>query len=172
MPTSSKGGKTEIAQWVANNNIKKVLDVGPGDGTYSKLFKENNIFLDTLDGVEIWEPYVERYSLKNLYTNIFVEDIRSWNNFDYDLVIFGDVLEHMSKQDAISVWSKTSKLAKYAIISIPIVHYPQDECEGNPYEAHVKDDWTVQEVLDTFTNIVNYFESGILGIFIANFEKD
>lgn len=169
MPSSEKGGKKESAEWVASKDIKTVLDVGPGVGTYSNLFKDHGIELQ-IDGIEIWEPYVDKYGLRDKYNNVFIEDIRNWSNFDYDLVIFGDILEHMTKDEAIAVWDKTSKSAKYAIISIPTIHYPQGEHEGNPYEEHVKDDWSVQEVLDTFPGIVSHLESGSIGVFFATFE--
>lgn len=170
MPASENGGKQESADWVISQNIKTVLDVGPGRGTYANLFKARKVDLEILDGVEVWEPYIEKYDLNNKYTNIFIADIRDWGNFKYDLVIFGDVLEHMTKEEAILVWEKTSKSAKHAIISIPTIHYPQGESGGNPYERHVKDDWTVKEVLETFPNIVSHLESGSLGIFFATFK--
>lgn len=170
MPGSENGGKQESAEWVVSQNIKTILDIGPGYGTYSDLFKSHGIELDIIDSVEIWEPYVDRYGLKDKYNNVFVEDVRKWDNFDYDLVIFGDVLEHMTKEEAIAVWDKASKAAKHAIISIPTIHYPQGEFEGNPYEEHVKDDWTAQEVLDTFPGIISYLESGSIGVFFATFK--
>jgi hypothetical protein len=170
--TSELGGKKESAEWVIEKGIKTVLDVGPGMGNYADLFKNNGISLELIDGVEIWEPYVERFGLTNKYDNLFVEDIRKWNSFNYDLVIFGDILEHMTKEEAIAVWDKASGAAKYAIISIPTIHYPQGEAEGNPYEEHVKDDWSVQEVLDTFPGIVSHLESGSIGVFFAIFKQD
>jgi hypothetical protein len=166
---SAQNGKAESAQWVLDQNIKTALDVGPGRGTYSDLFQEHGISLDKLDAVEVWEPYVVKHNLASKYTNVFIEDIRKFDNFDYDLIIFGDVLEHMTKEEAISVWNKASNQARYAIISIPTVHYPQGEADGNPYEEHVKDDWTAQEVLDTFPQISSHFESGVVGVFFAKF---
>ena len=62
-----------------------------------------------IDGVEIWEPYITKYNLVNKYNNIIVRDVREHDDFNYDLVIFGDVLEHMSEEDAIKVWEKACK---------------------------------------------------------------
>lgn len=169
MPGSDPAGKVQTAQWVKSKNIKTVLDIGPGMGTYSNLFKQNGLKFDRIDGIEIWEPYINDYDLKNKYNNIFIEDVRVWEDFNYDLVIFGDVLEHMTKEESISVWKKTSMFAKYAIISIPIIHYPQGEWGGNPYEEHIKDDWSTKEVLETFSNIVNYEEYPVVGVFYAEF---
>jgi hypothetical protein len=167
MAGSDVDGKTETKNWILKNNIKTILDIGPGQGTYANLLSD--VDLDKIDGVEIWEPYLERFDLVNKYTNIFIKDVRDWTDFDYDLVIFGDVLEHMTKEESIAVWERTSKLARHAIISIPIVHYPQDAWEGNPYEEHIKDDWSSSEVLETFSNIVEHEEYTNIGVFYATF---
>jgi hypothetical protein len=155
--------------WVKSNKIKTALDIGPGLGTYYNLFEENGIVLDTFDSVEIWEPYIDRFKLKEKYSKVFLADARSWNDFSYDLVIFGDVLEHMTKEEAVALWGRASKMAKFGVISIPTVHMPQGASGGNPYEIHVKDDWSVQEVLETFDYIVEHRVYDEISVFYANF---
>ena len=93
------------------------------------------------------------------------------NNFKYDLVILGDILEHMSESDAVNLWSKISKEAKYAMISIPIVHYHQGAINENPYEVHVEEDWTVERVLEKFSHIVEHKKFEVTGTFIAEFNN-
>jgi hypothetical protein len=95
-----------------------------------------------------------------------------FRSFEYDLVILGDILEHMSESDAINLWDKISKQAKYAIISIPIIHYHQDAINGNPYEVHVEEDWTVERVLEKFSHIVEHKKFEVTGTFIAEFNND
>ena len=92
-------------------------------------------------------------------------------NFKYDLVILGDILEHMSESDAVNLWSKISKEAKYALISIPIVHYHQGAINENPYEVHVEEDWTVERVLEKFSHIVEHKKFEVTGTFIAEFNN-
>lgn len=169
MPGSSKEGKLEIANWVKDKNIKTVLDIGAGKGTYANLFIENNIKLNKIDAIEIWSPYIKKYRLNKRYNNVFLDDARNWNDFNYDLIILGDVLEHMTKEQAISLWNKC-KSAKYAIISIPIIHYPQGHYDGNPYEEHIKDDWSIEEVLSSFSNIIYYKGYETIGVFYAQFK--
>ena len=94
-----------------------------------------------------------------------------WDNWEYDLVMFGDVLEHMTKEDAIALWKKISKQAKYALISIPITHFHQPMVNGNPYEKHIKEDWTSEEVLESFPGIVIKDEFEITGTYLAKFDK-
>jgi SAM-dependent methyltransferase len=166
---SSTEGKSETLVWIVKNNIKTILDIGAGSGTYHNLLESNGIRLDKFDAVEVWQPYVEQYSLKDRYDHVFQVDARKHNKFDYDLVILGDVLEHMTKEEAIALWTKISKKAKHAIISIPIIHYPQGHIDGNPYEEHVKEDWTTEEVLETFKGIVSHQAFSTVGVFYATF---
>lgn len=166
---SSTEGKIETLVWIVKNNINSILDVGAGSGTYQHLLHSNGMKIDKLDALEVWKPYIEQYSLASRYDRVIQEDARNHNDFDYDLVILGDVLEHMSKEDAVALWSKVSGKAKHAIISIPIIHYPQGHLDGNPYEEHVKDDWTTEEVLETFEGIVDHQEFATIGVFYATF---
>ena len=117
----------------------------------------------------MWGPYIEEYALKGLYRNVFEEDVRKWTNFDYDVVIFGDILEHMTKQEALDVWARTAMQADYAVIAIPIIHYHQGAINDNPYEEHVKDDWTHDEVINTFPGIVDFWQGSIVGAYWADF---
>jgi hypothetical protein len=60
----------------------------------------------------------------------------------------------MTKQDAIELVEQILKPNTTLIISIPIRHMPQDAINGNPFEVHVKDDWTHQEVMDTWQSYI------------------
>jgi cyclopropane fatty-acyl-phospholipid synthase-like methyltransferase len=169
MSDSVAQGKEQTKKWIVQNNIKTILDIGTGRGNYSDLLKGVNI--EKIDGIEVWEPYIERYNLKNKYNNIFLYDVRQWENFNYDLIIFGDVLEHMTKEESIHVWQKASSMAKHAIISIPIIHFPQGESEGNPYQVHIKDDWSEKEVIETFSDIISYDIYPTVGVFYAKIKQ-
>ena len=170
MPDSNPETKPWIAEHIAKIKPKTVLDVGAGKGLYLNLLygvlgKENV----HVTAVEVWEDYIQFFMLKMRYDVLIKKDVRKMNDFKYDLVILGDVLEHMSKEDAIELWDKISKQAKYAVISIPIIHHPQEAVNGNPYEVHVKEDWSTQEVLDSFSGIVDHAKFSVCGAFIAKF---
>ena len=149
MPFSSDSGKAAIKRLIQRIKPATGLDVGCGSGTYAKMFPDVR-----WSGVEIWEPYIEQYGLRDLYAEIGVSDIRKWTPSEgdsrWDVAIAGDVLEHMPKEDAQATIEKLRTFADYVIVSIPIGHYPQDEYEGNPHEAHVKDDWSDAEVREAF----------------------
>jgi 2-polyprenyl-3-methyl-5-hydroxy-6-metoxy-1,4-benzoquinol methylase len=139
MPHSARENNADIEEWVAEHGIQTVLDVGAGSGTYYHLL---NHLVTSMDAVEVWAPYVEEFGLRYLYRSVFTEDVRTigpnptWEWDRYDLIIFGDVLEHMTKNEAAAVWKWAHHVARYGIISVPKVHWPQDAENGNPHEAH------------------------------------
>jgi 2-polyprenyl-3-methyl-5-hydroxy-6-metoxy-1,4-benzoquinol methylase len=160
MGTSLSSGKDQILQWFQQNEnrIKTVVDIGAGSGTYIKLIKEEaQCCVDShWVGIEAWQPYVEKFNLKNRYNQIINQDVRSvdWSILSPTVIIAGDVLEHMSKQDAIALVEEILQPGTTLIISIPIRHMPQEAINGNPYEVHVKDDWSHNEVVETWKNYI------------------
>lgn len=149
---------------------KTVLDCGAGAGTYLDLIKANLGYQTIVVGVEAWYPYIIKYDLEDRYDILYPIDVRDMASFQYDLVILGDILEHMSEDDAVLLWNRISEEAKYALISIPIIHYEQGAINDNPYEVHVEEDWTTEKVLQKFSNIVEYKEFSQTGVFIAKFK--
>lgn len=170
MPTSNPENKLWAIRKIKAINPKTVLDVGTGQGDYLELIRSYLPSDIIIDGIEAWEPYVEQFKLKERYNNLFIQDAREFENFQYDLVICGDVLEHMSEKDAVDLWCKISKQAKHGMISIPIIHHPQGAYEGNPWEIHHEEDWNTKRVLDKFHGIVEYKEFDVTGTFIGRFK--
>ncbi len=166
-PTNKPWTKEKIIEL----NPTTVLDVGAGQGVYLNLIREGLGAGVIVNAVEVWQEYINQFDLENKYDKLFAMDVRDLNNFAYDLIILGDVLEHMPEQAAVDLWEKISKQAKYAIISIPIIHYHQDAINGNPYEVHVEEDWNTERVLKTFKGIIEYKEFPVTGVFIAKFDN-
>lgn len=171
MGHSDPTNKPWTIEKIVQLNPATVLDCGAGAGVYLDLIREHMGNDVIVDAVEVWEPYIKQFNLSSRYNNLYHTDLRDISNFNYDLVILGDILEHMTESDAVSVWNKISKQARYAIISIPIIHYHQDAINGNPYEVHVEEDWNVDRVLQKFNNIVEYKSFPQTGVFVAKFEK-
>ena len=146
MPFSSESGKKYIKDIVSRVPRQRLLDIGCGCGTYAKMFPDAD-----WTGVEVWEPYVEKYSLDTMYSNLYIEDACIWEPMaHYDVAFAGDVLEHMSLKQAQGLIEKLKGCADTVVVSIPIGYYPQGEYEGNPFEAHVTDNWTHDEVVASF----------------------
>jgi mannosyltransferase OCH1-like enzyme len=172
MGFSDPTNKPWTQQEIIKINPKTVLDVGAGQGVYLDLIRAvlpEDVFVHA---VEVWDPYIKQFNLAARYDKLFQMDVREMETFDYDLVILGDVLEHMPEKDAVELWDRISKDAKYAIISIPIIHYHQDAINGNPYEVHVEEDWNTERVLKTFKGIKYHQEFPVTGVFIAKFENE
>ena len=156
--------RTRIHTLADRHGPLEVLDVGPGVGTYAKLLAGPDV--RRIIGLEVWEPYLTTYSLDRFYDELVVGDVRTTALPDVDVVILGDVLEHMSRDDALAVWERAAVAARHAVyLSLPIVHYPQDEIEGNPFEVHVEEDWKVDSVLEAFAGIGEVWSGTEVGVF-------
>ena len=167
MPMSSTEGKDwtrqRIAALTADSPVS-VLDVGPGVGTYAKLL--HGLPITRMTGLEVWEPYVTTYHLHDFYDEILIGDVRTTELPAADVIILGDVVEHMSRADAAAVWRRCAVAARRAIyLSIPIVHYPQDEIEGNPHEVHVEEDWGHDQVLASLDGITAWQTGAEVGVY-------
>jgi predicted Zn-dependent protease len=130
-----------------------VLDVGCGFGKWGYLCREyldafNGRFrpeewLVRIDGVEYFEPYILDHQ-RALYSNIMIGDIRDLCDGldEYDLIIAGDVIEHMHKDEAEAVVETLYKKArKLLIVNIPLGEgWDHPEQYGNPAELH-RSEW-------------------------------
>lgn len=156
MPQSSAEGKAwtkdRIEALAREVGPLRVLDIGPGVGTYAKLLAGPAVAHIT--GLEIWEPYVHTYRLRDYYDEIVVGDARTTDLPEVDVIVMGDVAEHMVEPEAVELWRRAGEAARHAVyLSIPIVHYPQGHIEGNPHEHHVDEDWNHERVLAAFDGI-------------------
>lgn len=151
----------------------RVLDIGAGSGTYAKLLCTQTDLPIHITAIEIYAPYVERFHLRAAYDEVIVGDARLMDLPTVEVVIFGDVLEHMPAADAAALWRKARAAATRSVYaSLPIVEWPQGESEGNPHEAHVET-WTHErvmaelngiEVFQIGTTIGCYRASGLRGV--------
>lgn len=164
MPKSSKEGKDIILQWVKEHRLETILDIGAGSGTYRKMFLKNRIHpTSTWTAIEAWQPYIAEFNLPKLYNNVINVDVRECNFQElgnFDIAFMGDVLEHITKEEAIALVDSVMSISKYAVISIPIIHWPQGESHGNPFEVHVKDDWSHDEVTAAFSKYITKASAG------------
>jgi predicted TPR repeat methyltransferase len=161
MPYSSVTGKNATVAWFRDNesSISRILDIGVGCGTYLHLIKETNQLCMSAKwvGIEVWQPYISQFNLVERYDTIINRDVRTidWENMGkFSMAIAGDVLEHMSKDEAIALVNSVLTVSDGLLISIPIMVFEQGEYEGNPYEAHIKSDWSHDEVLATWGHLI------------------
>lgn len=167
MPWSSSEGKDWVVQRVRELQPASILDIGPGAGTYAQLLRPVLDPATKFHAIEIHEPYVERFGLRDLYDRIDIGDARTVKFPRLDVVILGDVLEHLTLSEAEDVWFKARAAAKLAVfLSIPIVPYPQGECEGNPHEAHIET-WSHDRVMTELDGIKEFATHSEIGVYRA-----
>lgn len=133
--------------WVGKEQVKnflklylkpgmKICDVGAGGGTYYNLLGPEYEWT----AVEVWAESVQH--IKRFYNHVYQMDIRNFKYPEfYDLVIFGDVLEHLNVEDAQAVLKEAEAHSAAIMVAIPY-NYPQNAIDGNEAEIHLQADLT------------------------------
>lgn len=136
---------------------RSVLDVGMGFGLWGFLCREYfDVFngrvqpdewQTRIDGIELFEPYIQAHQ-RALYSSIIIGDIRKLapNLDNYDLIIAGDVIEHLEKGEGEAVLETLYEKAVTALlVNIPIGGgWEHEEQYGNPGELH-RSEWYVED---------------------------
>jgi len=140
-------------------NPTRVLDVGVGFGRWGMVVREfcdvwyARVFKDQwavhLEGIEAFPRSIADYH-RAFYNLIHVGDAAAvipslpgpWS-----VTIYGDVLEHFTKDKAHELLNISLDRSDYVLVNIPIgEEYPQDEAYGNSFERHlsswVREDFT------------------------------
>lgn len=128
----------DVKQYLVENfdPSSTILDIGCGHGFYIKLLKDH---FQKFDAVEVWQPYIEEYKLTEMYDNVFNVNILDFEFDHYDIIIMGDILEHLSREDAKNLLNRLKEKCKELIVVVPY-YLPQDEVFGNKYEIHLQPD--------------------------------
>ena len=138
MPYSSEVFDNSIKELFARWKYKTYLDIGVGAGKYGAIIKSlsggNHV-----TGIEIEKEYVERFGLENLYDEIANKDVLSIvsgaQEIMYDVVIMGDVLEHLLKSDGLDLVHFYVYRCKRMIVVYPS-KYVQYDVGGKKSESH------------------------------------
>lgn len=151
MPSSAYVHTSDMMLVAATLRPRSVLDVGCGWGRWGVLFREvldigqrrypRASWKTTIDAVEIWAPYIGPIHW-HVYNQIWHEDILTWltwareKNMRYDLVVAGDVLEHL--EEPLGVLGGLREIANCAVLaSVPLgPNWKQGAVNGNPAETH------------------------------------
>jgi hypothetical protein len=169
MPGSMPEGKDFIKDFLSKQDIHSILDVGPGSGNYYDLLAP--VFPDAeWSAVEIFKPYTDMFHLKDKYDLIFSCDIYdfAWEYFTgYDVVILGDVIEHMEESRGREVIKDATENATWVVLSLPIIDYPQGPSYGNVHETHVEQysPERIRALLKDYS-LVAYQEGEVIGVYI------
>jgi len=148
MPNSTGFFKKQTIEFIKRNfpTDAKILDIGAGSGTWPILMPEYTNF----HGIEIFEPYVRDFHLSELYVTITTGNaVEQPAEFfqGYDFIMMGDVIEHMSYEDARTLLDKIPKETT-ACIGVP--WGPQGVHFDNIYEIHIQDKLTNLDFLNLY----------------------
>lgn len=165
MPESYKFFKPEIKQYFKHHvpASTRILDVGPGIGTYSNLLRELGY---SIDCIEIWEPYVHEYNLHDKYDNVHIGNIVDFDISEYDYIILGDVLEHIDAEGAQKLINSIIDSGKQCMVAVPY-EMEQGEYYGNVHETHLQPDLTHAVMKDRYPQLTELYSNNFYGYYIS-----
>jgi|TARA_R110000851_G_scaffold296023_2_gene451067 hypothetical protein len=169
MPNSFDDYKIQIRHFFKKSVPKgtNILDVGPGKGTYWHLLQNLGYKMDC---VEIFKPYIEEYKLKEKYDNVYLDNIINFDITKYELIILGDILEHLSVDDAHIILNKINKNNQKCIIAVPYLS-EQEADGGNHYQIHLQPDLTPELMLQRYPSLKLLIGNKRYGYYINKFKK-
>jgi hypothetical protein len=138
MPFSSSTFDAVLASHLIKIEARSVLDVGSGAGKYGRLLKQ--VLPNTrIEGIEPTKEYIEQYKLRDCYDEIHEMRLSEYCDRHpskrHEVVIFGDVLEHFFRSEAIDYIDYFLYRSEWVIVIWPTM-MPQDDVGGNALEIH------------------------------------
>ena len=118
-----------------------------------------------IDGLEIHEPYIDKFNLRSIYNKVMVGNILAFDVSPYDYIILGDVLEHIPKYEAINLVAKINSAGKKCLIAVPYL-YEQGEYDGNVHEIHHQPDLTNEIFLERYPSMHLLYKDAGYGYYI------
>jgi hypothetical protein len=167
MPTSYIDFKEDIKNYIYSNFDKniKILDIGPGQGTYSDLLTDYK----NIDCVEVYKPYVQKFNLKQKYKNVYVSNILDFEFDHYDVIIMGDILDHIDVKDSKKLISKLYNKCDEIIVSVPyLADFNHLYDEPNRNELHIQVDLTSIIMYSRFPELKLRWENNRIGVYFKN----
>lgn len=164
MPYSYSKYKKEVQDLILQH-IKPdevILDVGAGSGSYAELLRP---YYGLMDGIEIYPKYVEMFDLTTKYNNLIVGDILGYDFDVYDFLIMGDVLEHMSVEDAQFILNKIESNGQKVLVAVPYM-FEQGEEYGNKHEVHLQPDLTPEIMAERYPHLKLVYGDSNYGYYV------
>ncbi len=150
MGTSNWQNIPYVVDVVMKIEPRRVLDVGVGFGRWGMVLREfGEVWFGRIhpeawemriEGIEAFPDNVTPYH-PHFYDEIHrgdASEIMEKLDGGWDLVVFGDVLEHFDKAEGKRLLGLALAEAGYVLVNLPLgEHWEQGEVYGNPYEAHL-----------------------------------
>ena len=164
MPYSIGYYKENIRQHFLENVAKnsKILDAGAGCGTYSVLLKEH---FPNMDGLEIFAEYDKMFDLKSKYDNLFIADILEFDVSGYDYVILGDIIEHLSVENAQRLLNEINDRDILCMVGVPYM-FEQGPEFNNVHETHLQPDLTHEVFMERYPHMKLFWKNEAYGYYV------
>ena len=166
MATSYKYYKKNVKEYLQSKFDKNawVLDVGAGEGTYYNLLHD---YFERIDAVEVFKPNIDRYELRKKYNNVYHTNIRDFRHGYYDIIIFGDIIEHLEVNEAQIVLKYAYNHCKEMIVAVPY-EMEQGIAEDNVYEIHKQPDLTPENMLERYPMLKLLYKNSKYGYYVKD----
>lgn len=164
MATSYAIYKKEITDYLKSifDKNAKILDVGAGEGTYLPFLQD---YFTDIEAVEVFKPNIDNFNLEERYKRVYNINIVDFKYEFYDIIIFGDVIEHLEVKDAQKVLNYAYNRCKEMIVAVPYLSKQGIE-EDNIYEIHKQDDLTNEIMKERYPYLKNVFKNEKYGYYI------
>lgn len=140
----------------------RILDVGAGCGTYYELLKD---YFKEIDAVEVFLPNIMNYNLKEKYHKVYNANIKDLRYANYDIIIFGDIIEHLEVKEAQEVLEYAYNHSKEMIVAVPY-QLEQGIEEDNIYEIHKQPDLTPKIMKERYPMLKEFLKNELYGYYI------
>lgn len=122
------------------DRIAGVVDLGAGAGLWRQNARTFNLSTKPWTAIEVHRPNIARFHLRERYDRVRNIDFRRIKFRDYPehLFIFGDVLEHLERAQAIDVVRRAAAAGSVVFVMPfhPTTSAEQGPVEGNEFERH------------------------------------
>ena len=146
-----------LTRELKNLKFQSVLDVGGGSG---RTFRRIRQFMSQSYsvGLDIYTPYIWQAKTEHAYDDYILAKASSlpFRDKSFDVIIALQLIEHMGEEEALIAIKEMERVAKRkVIITTPRGVYPQEEYDGNPYQAH-KSAWDINEMESLGYRVILY----------------
>jgi hypothetical protein len=138
------GGSIGTLRWYTQHEVRTispatVVDFGAGRGLMGQLCRDalgSDVHLTAVEGCPSTIPLLHKSGIYNQVDEALINDWVVKNKEPFDLAIYGDVLEHLTRRQAFAALSETLRFARNVIVNVPLRNLQQDGSEANPLEEH------------------------------------
>jgi len=147
---------SKILRQLLELNPTSILDIGAGGGKYGKLLK-SALPNCRIDAVEPTQKYVDENGLTSIYDTVYQMNIEEYlekhPRGGYDVVIIGDILEHLYRSRVIDYLDFLVYNNNWILCIWP-TNLRQHDTDGNSYECH-RSNFKLKDLSDKF-EVVHY----------------